>query len=158
MASFPSWRPWPVHATGHWGVCLRITVVTPAFNAAPFIGDSIRSVLAQTHRDLRLVVVDDGSTDATASIVTALTDPRLTLVWQVNAGVAAARNRGMAVVEGGALLFLDADDWLAPAALATLSATLDAAPEAVAAVGPYARVDETGRPIGRTVHPPPVAP
>jgi glycosyltransferase involved in cell wall biosynthesis len=124
---------------------LRIAVVTPAYNAAPTIADTIRSVLGQTHRELRLVVVDDGSTDTTASIVTAFTDPRLTLIWQCNAGVAAARNRGMAAVNGDALLFLDADDWLGPTALATLSATLDAAPGAVAAVGPYARVDAEGR-------------
>ncbi len=128
---------------------MRIAVVTPAFNAAPFIADAIRSVLAQTHRDLRMVVVDDGSTDATGAIVAGFADPRLTLIWQCNAGVAAARNRGMAAAEGDALLFLDADDWLAPTALATLSATLDAAPEAVAAVGPYARSDLVGRPAVR---------
>jgi glycosyltransferase involved in cell wall biosynthesis len=98
-------------------------------------------VLGQTHRDLRLIVVDDGSTDATARVVTGFSDPRLTLIWQCNAGVAAARNRGMADADGDALLFLDADDWLAPSALADLSTTLDAAPEAVAAVGPYARMD-----------------
>jgi glycosyltransferase involved in cell wall biosynthesis len=128
---------------------LRIAVITPAFNAAPFIADAIRSVLAQTHRDLRLVVVDDGSTDATAAVVTGFADPRLALIWQCNAGVAAARNRGMAAVDGDALLFLDADDWLAPAALATLAATLGGAPEAVAAVGPYARVDANGHPTQR---------
>src|ERR1700733_13155370 len=106
-----------------------------------YIGQAIRSVLAQTHRDLRVVVVDDGSTDATAAIVTAIADPRLTVVWQCNAGVAAARNRGMGAAGGDALLFLDADDWLAPTALTTCSAALDAAPDAVAAVGGYARVD-----------------
>lgn len=103
-------------------------------------------------------MVDDGSTDATALVATAFADPRLTLIWQCNAGVAAARNRGMAAAEGDALLFLDADDWLAPAALATLAATLDAAPAAIAAVGPYARVDAAGRPIGRTTFPAPAAP
>jgi glycosyltransferase involved in cell wall biosynthesis len=123
---------------------LRIVVVTPAFNAAPFIADAIRSVLGQTHRDLRLVVVDDGSTDATAAVVTGFADPRLTLIWQCNAGVAAARNRGMAAVAGDALLFLDADDWLAPTALALLAATLGQAPQVVAAVGPYVRVDARG--------------
>ena len=85
-------------------------------------------------------------------VATAFADPRLTLIWQCNAGVAAARNRGMAAADGDALLFLDADDWLAPTALATLAATLDAAPGAVAAVGPYARVDAAGRPIGRHPH------
>ncbi len=137
---------------------LRIAVIIPAFNAAPFIADAIRSVLAQTHRDLRMVVVDDGSTDATATVVTGFADPRLTLIWQCNAGVAAARNRGMAAADGNALLFLDADDWLAPTALAMLSATLDAAPEAVAAVGPYARVNVAGHPTERSRRLPRVAP
>jgi glycosyltransferase involved in cell wall biosynthesis len=132
---------------------LRIAVIIPAFNAAPFIAGAIRSVLQQTHANLRLVVVDDGSTDATAAVVTGFADPRLTLIWQCNAGVAAARNRGMAtVVEGDALLFLDADDWLAPGALASLAATLEAASEAVAAVGAYARVDAADRPAGRCNH------
>jgi glycosyltransferase involved in cell wall biosynthesis len=138
---------------------LRITVIIPAFNMEAYIGQAIRSVLAQTHRDLRVVVVDDGSTDATAAIVTAIADPRLTLVWQCNAGVAAARNRGMTAAEGDALLFLDADDWLAPTALTTLAATLDAAPDAVAAVGCYARVDAAGRPAEPVRrHTPPAAP
>lgn len=128
---------------------MRITVVTPAYNASPYVADALRSVLGQTHHDLRLVVVDDGSTDDTASVASAFADSRLSLIRQPNAGVAAARNRGMAAAEGDALLFLDADDWLAPAALATLAATLDATPRAVAAVGPYARVDAEGQPIQR---------
>ncbi|HEY3847742.1 MAG TPA: glycosyltransferase family 2 protein, partial [Acetobacteraceae bacterium] len=128
---------------------MRIVVITPAFNEAPFIAAAICSVLAQTHRDLRMVVVDDGSTDATSKVVTGFADPRLRLIWQCNAGVAAARNRGMAAAEGDALLFLDADDWLTPTALATLAATLDATPEAVVAVGPYARMDVLGQPTGR---------
>ena len=130
---------------------MRITVVTPAYNAAPYVADALRSVLGQTHHDLRLVVVDDGSTDATTAVVTGFSDSRLSLIRQPNAGVAAARNRGMAAAEGDALLFLDADDWLAPTALATLAATLDAAPEAVAAVGAYARVDAEGQPVGRAL-------
>jgi glycosyltransferase involved in cell wall biosynthesis len=128
---------------------VRIAIITPAFNEAPFIAAAICSVLAQTHRDLCMVVVDDGSTDATSKVVTGFADPRLRLIWQCNAGVAAARNRGMASADGDALLFLDADDWLTPTALATLAATLDATPEAVAAVGPYARMDVLGQPAGR---------
>jgi glycosyltransferase involved in cell wall biosynthesis len=142
----PSW--WP----------LRIVVITPAYNAAPFIAESIRSVLAQTHRDLRLVVVDDGSTDETASVVNGFSDPRLTLIWQCNAGVAAARNRGLAAADGDALLFLDADDWLAPEALAVLAAALEAAPWAVAAVGAYQRVDMAGRAMDSRLRLPLMAP
>ena len=141
-----------------WWICLRIAVVTPAYNAAPTIADAIRSVLGQTHRDLRLVVVDDGSTDTTAAVAASFADPRLALIWQCNAGVAAARNRGMAAADGDALLFLDADDWLAPTALATLAAALDAAPDAVVAAGPSVRVDAEGRPMEHPRQPRPAAP
>jgi len=123
---------------------VHITVVTPAYNAADTIADTLRSVLEQSHRDLRLVVVDDGSTDDTAAVVARFTDRRLSLLRQPNAGVSAARNRGMAAAQGEALLFLDADDWLAPTALAALAAALRAAVEPVAAVGGYARVEAPG--------------
>ena len=131
---------------------MRIGVVIPAYNAAAWISDAIASVLSQTHRDWVLVVVDDGSTDATAEVAANFADPRLRLVRQSNAGVSAARNRGIAELrgevlplpsrEGGggrghAILFLDADDWLAPDALSRLAAALDASPTAVAASGAY---------------------
>jgi len=128
---------------------LRIAVVTPAFNVARYVGDAVRSVLGQTHRDFRMVVVDDGSTDGTESVVAGFTDPRLSLIRQENAGVSVARNRGIAAVGGQALLFLDADDWLAPKALALLADTLAGAPDTVAAVGGYARVGLTTPPANR---------
>ena len=125
---------------------MQITVVTPAYNAGGTLADTIRSVLAQTHRDLSMVIVDDGSTDDTTAIAARFLDPRLALLRQPNAGVSAARNRGLAAQQGDALLFLDADDWIAPAALATLATALRAAPDAIAAVGPYARVHAPGAP------------
>ncbi len=123
----------------------------PAFNAAPWIGDAISSVIAQTHSDWTMVVVDDGSTDATACVAERFGDPRLRLVRRANAGVSAARNQGVAELRGGghALLFLDADDWLAPDALSRLAAALDASSNAVAAVGAYSFIDTK-----RTRHPP----
>jgi glycosyltransferase involved in cell wall biosynthesis len=120
---------------------VRIGVVIPAYNAAAWITDAIASVLAQTHRDWVVAVVDDGSTDGTADAVATFADPRMRLVRQQNAGVSAARNRGTAELCGGgrghAILFLDADDWLAPDALSRLAAALDASPTAVAASGAY---------------------
>ena len=129
---------------------MHIGIVTPAYNVAPWIGDAIGSVLAQTHRDWTLVVVDDGSTDATADIVAAVRDPRVRLIRQANAGVSAARNRGMAEIDADALLFLDADDWLAPDALHCLARTLDASPDAVAAAGAFmfAEAGSVRRPRG----------
>ena len=124
---------------------MHITVVTPAFNAAATIADTICSVLAQSHGDLRLIVVDDGSGDDTAVVAASFHDPRLTLLGQANAGVSAARNRGAEAAGSDAILFLDADDWLAPNALAALAARLGALPEAVAAVARYATVAAPGK-------------
>jgi glycosyltransferase involved in cell wall biosynthesis len=97
------------------------------------------SVVAQTYRDWSMVVVDDGSTDATARVACSMSDARISLIRQDNAGVSAARNRGIASGFADACLFLDADDWLAPDALARLAGALAATPAAVASVGPYAR-------------------
>lgn len=119
---------------------MRIAIVTPAFNVAPYIGDAIVSVLAQTHRDWTMAVVDDGSTDATAAVAARFAYPGLRLLRQANAGVSAARNRGLAATEAEAVLFLDADDWLATGALAELAAALEAGPAAVAVVGAYVKV------------------
>jgi glycosyltransferase involved in cell wall biosynthesis len=128
---------------------MRVGIVTPAWNTAPWIAAAIRSVLAQTHTDWRMVVVDDGSTDATASVAAGFLDDRLMLLRQTHAGVSVARNRGLAALEADvvAVLCLDADDWLAPDALARLVAALHAAPLAVAASGPC-------RVGGRTLRPP----
>lgn len=116
-----------------------IGIVIPARNAAPWLGTALRSLRTQTLADWRAMVVDDGSNDATAAVAAGLTDPRIALIRQPPSGVSAARNRGIAALAGStALLFLDADDWLAPDALARLTAALHGAPEAIAACGPYA--------------------
>jgi GT2 family glycosyltransferase len=80
---------------------VRIGIVIPAYNAARWIGDAIASVIAQTHRDWSMIVVDDGSTDRTAKVVAGFADHRICLVRQPNAGVSAARNRGVEVLARG---------------------------------------------------------
>jgi len=79
---------------------VHIGVVIPAYDAAHWIADAVASVRSQTHRDWRLVVVDDGSTDGTGAVVAAFDDPRIRLIRQDNAGVSAARNRGFAELCG----------------------------------------------------------
>lgn len=91
-----------------------LTVVTPAFNAEQWIAGAVRSALAQEGVDVRVVVVDDGSTDGTAGVVRALADARVLLLHQPNAGQGAARNRGLAAAETAYVGFLDADDLLEP--------------------------------------------
>ena len=129
---------------------MKISVVTPAYNVASYIGAAIASVLAQSHRDWAMIIVDDGSTDGTAETAAGFSDPRVRLIRQPNSGVSAARNRGIAEAEGDAVLFLDADDWLAPDGLARLVAAL---PGAVAAYGPYRFVSEQGAPVGGPRYP-----
>ncbi len=92
----------------------EITFVIPAFNAASTIGDAIRSVLAQTRRDLEVIIIDDGSTDETSIVADSFGDARLSLVRRSNRGVAASRNLGLVMARGEFVCFLDADDALEP--------------------------------------------
>jgi len=93
-----------------------ITVVIPAYNAARTIDETLRSARSQTHHNLEILVVDDGSRDGTAAIVLnhAAMDSRVRFITQPNAGVAAARNRGIAEASSELIAPLDADDLWAP--------------------------------------------
>jgi GT2 family glycosyltransferase len=90
----------------------RVSVIVPVFNAELFITETIQSALAQTHPDVEVIVVDDGSTDGTIERLRAFGE-RVNIYRQPNCGVAAARNRGASAASGEWLAFLDADDiWL----------------------------------------------
>ena len=123
-----------------------VSIVTPAYNVAGFIGTAVDSAIGQSFSDWEMLVVDDGSRDGTAEQVTARQDPRLRLLRQENQGVSAARSRAMAEARGEAVVFLDADDWLAPDALERLVTALAAAPQAVGAHGGYAVMAESAGP------------
>jgi glycosyltransferase involved in cell wall biosynthesis len=109
-----------------------VTVVTPCYNAEPFIGETIESVQSQTFEGWEHIVVDDGSTDASADIVRGYIDAdttgRLRLHQQANQGVNRARNQGykLAAANSKYVLFLDADDCLKPGMLSALVSYLDA--------------------------------
>jgi glycosyltransferase involved in cell wall biosynthesis len=88
----------------------KVSVTIPVFNASQFISQAIESVLNQTYSDYELIVVDDGSTDDTASIVMKYGE-RLRYIYQKNQGLSSARNTGIEKAEGEYLAFLDADDY-----------------------------------------------
>lgn len=92
-----------------------VSIITPAFRAEKIVAETIRSVQAQTYPDWQLLIVDDGSPDDTAKVVSefAAKDPRIQLIRQNNAGPAMARQAGLNHAKGRYIAFLDSDDlWL----------------------------------------------
>lgn len=119
------------------GIMPVVTVVVPVYNRAGLVGDTLRSVEAQTLTDWECVIVDDGSTDETPEIVDAFCarDPRFRSLRQENAGPAAARNHGIAIARGRYIALIDSDDQFVPDRLEWQVAVLDAAPGAVLVYG-----------------------
>jgi len=113
---------------------LRVSVIIPLYQKAPYVRRALDSAAAQTFRDFEVVVVDDGSTDEGPQIVAAYGDPRVRLLSQRNAGPGAARNRGIREARGELLAFLDADDEWTPDFLSECVGILDGHGEEAAAV------------------------
>lgn len=122
---------------------IDISVIIPAFNAAASIGGLVHDLLSETTIRAEVIVVDDGSTDETWDILSAITDERLVLIHQENLGVYAARNAALAVHGGEWVVFLDADDQVSHE---FLQARLRAAHEAQADVAVFNgwRADSAG--------------
>ncbi|MBV6496243.1 MAG: putative glycosyltransferase EpsE [Pyrinomonadaceae bacterium] len=93
-----------------------ISVIIPNYNYARYLPEAIESVLAQTHKNVEVIVVDDGSTDDSKEVLASFGD-RIRTIFQQNQGVSAARNRGVAESNGDFLAFLDADDAFLPSKL-----------------------------------------
>jgi glycosyltransferase involved in cell wall biosynthesis len=113
-----------------------VSVIIPAYNAAATLDETLRSVRSQTHRNLEIIVVDDGSRDETVAIARrhAMRDPRLRVLAQRNGGVAAARNHGIAASSAELVAPVDADDLWAPEKIEKQLAALRAGGERVALV------------------------
>ena len=125
-----------------------VSVIVPAYNAAATIDETLKSALAQTHQNLEILVVDDGSTDATAEIVAAFAkrDQRIALLHQLNAGVAAARNLAIEHARGSYIAPLDADDLWHPLKIARQVGAMRQGGPRVGVVYCWRRlIDVTGR-------------
>lgn len=92
----------------------RVSVLIPAHNAAPWVGQAIESALNQSWPNLEVIVIDDGSKDETLRIAQFYAGTRLRAIWQPNSGASAARNHALRVSTGDVIQYLDADDILAP--------------------------------------------
>jgi glycosyltransferase involved in cell wall biosynthesis len=131
-----------------------VSVIIPAYNAASCITECLESVLVQTHRDLEVIVVDDGSTDATGDLANAVRDPRIQVLRQTNRGAAAARNAGLSRCRGDYVQYLDADDLLSPRKIEKQLAALERSPTTAIASCPWAKFTHSVR--DAECHPEPV--
>lgn len=130
-----------------------VSVVIPAYNAATTITSTLNSARAQSYRNVEILVVDDGSSDSTASLVAnaRAQDPRIRLIRQSNAGVARARNRGTAESRAELVAFLDADDLWHPLKLERQVARLRRAGQDFGfCYCAFRRIDSSDRVIGNS--------
>lgn len=129
----------------------RVSVIVPAHNAAATLGRALDSLAQQTFGDWEAIVADDRSSDATADIArdVASRDARVRVVASAGAGASAARNTALASALGEWLLFLDADDWIAPDMLEASLAALDASGEGDLIAWGWQRVDTEGTMLQR---------
>jgi glycosyltransferase involved in cell wall biosynthesis len=134
-----------------------VSVVIPAYNAERFLGQAVASVLAQSYRDLELIIVDDGSDDGTPGIIRALEAAsvnRQTMpvrgIFQSNSGPSRARNRGIEEAQGAYVAFLDADDRWHPEKLERQIAVLEADPALGVCVTGWRIITESGAGTKRT--------
>jgi glycosyltransferase involved in cell wall biosynthesis len=109
-------------------VTASVSVVIPVYNGERFLEAALDSVASQTLPPHEVIVVDDGSTDSTPSILAA--HPALRVITTASRGPAAARNTGVGAASGELIAFLDADDWWLPKKLETQVALLQASPAA----------------------------
>jgi glycosyltransferase involved in cell wall biosynthesis len=121
---------------------VKVSVIIPVFDAEATLRQAIESALSSSS-DLELIVVDDGSTDATPSIIESY-GTRVYRLRQVNAGPASARNAGVRCARGEYLAFLDADDRWLPGMLERTVAELDSDPDCVMAYGNLLMIDSDG--------------
>lgn len=141
-----SCSPYPdsrsTHEAVHHSPCMQkpfFSIIIPAYNLENYIAATLQSVLVQTFQDFEIIIVDDGSSDETVSIIQSFHDPRIRLVSQVNGGVSRARNAGMKKAMGAYIAFLDGDDYWYPEHLELAADFFNRHPEILAYANRYMR-------------------
>jgi glycosyltransferase involved in cell wall biosynthesis len=128
-----------------------VSMIVPAYNAERYIGFTIDSLTSQSHANLEIIVVDDGSTDRTLEIASehAESDDRITVITQHNLGVATARNRALEVITGDFVGFVDADDIWHPNAVKKMLSRFEGSSPDLGVVYTWSSdIDEDNRAIG----------
>lgn len=99
----------------------KVSVVIPVYNTEDFVEEAVRSIMNQTLRDIEIIIINDGSTDASSDIIQKLSneDIRIRIYSQENQGLSATRNRGISLASGNYIYFMDSDDYLELNALET---------------------------------------
>jgi hypothetical protein len=118
-----------------------LDVLIPCYNAKPFVAECVQSVLDQSDSSVGCVVVDDGSTDGSTEVIANIAGERVRLIRQTNAGVAAARNRALAESTADLVVWLDADDALAPGSIEARRSAFAADPALEMLVGQNEVID-----------------
>jgi glycosyltransferase involved in cell wall biosynthesis len=139
------------HTVTRKGETVSVSLIIPAYNAEKYIGFTIESLIRQSHAELEIIVVDDGSTDRTREIACryAETDDRMTVLPQKNLGVATARNTGIEVAKGEFVGFIDADDIWHSTAVAKMLIRFEGASPNLGVVYTWsADIDEENRVTG----------
>ncbi len=124
------------------------SVVISVYNGERFLAETLETVWAQSHSDLEVIVVDDGSTDGSAAILAGVRDPRLRVITQINSGPASAARTGVSSARGRYIAFLDQDDLWLPEKLSEHIAFMEARPEVDLSFSWFNVIDEQSREMG----------
>lgn len=125
----------------------RVSILVPTYNRANYLLETLASALAQTVREIAVIVVDDGSTDNTAELVRRLGDPRVEYIWQPNRGVSAALNTAWRAARTEYVAMLGSDDVMLPRQIETLLGRMEQAPPLTLAFARAQAMDAQGNPL-----------
>jgi len=129
-----------------------VSIIIPSYNSARYIVQAVESALAQTHPAVEVIVVDDGSTDATQQALAPYRS-RIACLHQTNRGPAAARNAGLRIAQGAYLLFLDSDDLLVPTSVAAKVSFLEQHPQYGLVYSAWKQINDDGSRVLGEVRP-----
>lgn len=124
-----------------------ISVIVPVYNVEHFLPRCVDSILAQTHKNLEIILVDDGAKDRSGAICDeyAVKDPRVTVIHKENGGLSSARNAGLDAARGEYIAFVDSDDWIEPEMYGHMLSLMEKYDAGLVCAGRYDVSEKTGQ-------------